>query len=134
MNKELIKLLFVSCLSYGLDILTSKDRYNKCINIKAQLLLFFHHIFISYLNFGAFFMEDKKLLLGIIIGIILTNIHWSTNDNKCILTQEFNSMCEITGGLRSITDLLGIKSGPNRIYQKIYMVLIMIICIKKIYL
>ena len=130
---ELLILLCLSILSYCLDLFTSKERYKDCYTTNAQGLLFLHHIFITFVYFGVYFIQSKLLLKILFISIVLTFIHWWTNDNKCVLTQWLNQMCNIDGGLRSVANLVGMKTGPGRVYQKIYMCFILLLSCIKLY-
>lgn len=85
MIKQPIKILiFLTTLQYLIDI-----QMYPCNGIKGNLILYFHHLVDIYIYFGGFLFNPFNHL----IVVIITLLHWVTNDDKCILTEWANSVC-----------------------------------------
>jgi hypothetical protein len=57
-----------------------------CDSVKGHLILYFHHLVDIYIYFGGFLLDPFTHM----IVLIITLLHWVTNDDKCILTEWVN--------------------------------------------
>ena len=76
-------LILFLLLQYFIDISTSN-----CNSIIGEILLLIHHVVFCYMCFGGLFNPLYHLIF-----LIMTLIHWRTNNNKCFLTVETNKYC-----------------------------------------
>jgi len=85
MIKQPLKILiFLTTLQYFIDI-----QMYPCDSLKGNLILYFHHLVDIYIYFGGFLLDPFTHL----IVVIITLLHWVTNDDKCFLTEWVNSIC-----------------------------------------
>jgi hypothetical protein len=84
-------ILFI--IQYSLDVFQ-----NECISrLKDKKVLglsnlALHHIISIFANFGWLY-NNKKILIGNLILILIILLGWVTNKNKCFITEEFNKLC-----------------------------------------
>ena len=110
MNKSYRILFFLTTIQYLIDI-----QMYPCNSIKGNILLYFHHLVDIYIYFGGFLFNPIYHL----IIVVTTLLHWSTNDNKCRLTEWVNSICypEYTE-YKSFNDI-SMMTGLQQRYPKI---------------
>lgn len=138
-NKILNFIIILSLGLFVIDYLTNPctkilNKYNLIQRWFIYIYWFTHHLLANLLYFG-FLFEKKELLIGYLILILLTVIHWQTNNEKCILTEVLNIICEINRNevFKDIFYWFGIKElkyGNMIIY--IYVGSIIFITIKKL--
>ena len=73
-----------------------------CNSFKGEILIILHHLVSFYSYLGAFFFNNILHLLFMIFLIL----HWTTNGNKCFLTELTNKYCG-----------LNINTNFNHIYK-----------------
>jgi hypothetical protein len=105
MIKQPIKILiFLTTLQYLIDI-----QMYPCDGIKGNLILYFHHLVDIYIYFGGYLFNPFYHL----IVVIVTLLHWVTNDDKCALTEWANSICypeyKEYKGFNDFSRMLGIQ-------------------------
>ena len=83
-NRNIIIFLTFLLLQYIIDRLTST-----CDTKTGELLLFIHHIVSAYIYMGGILFNPLYHL----IFIIITMVHWITNNNRCALTVKTNQYC-----------------------------------------
>ena len=86
MNKYILFCILAIC-QYIMDRSTSTCN----TTTRGEILLLFHHFFAIYLYLGSFFFNP---FIHLIVAT-LTIIHWYTYNNKCILTEYTNILCEV---------------------------------------
>ena len=103
-----------------------------CNGIYGNLLLYFNHFVDVYIYFGSYFLYPHYNLLF----ILLTIIHWYTNDNKCILTEIVNKECYPKyKEYKPFNDFMNM-SGINNYYPNIsyyYLIFLIFYNLKNIY-
>lgn len=113
MINDIFVIIIIGVIFYTIDISTAnKSHYKTCINNKLiQLELLLHHILNIYAQFG-WVSNNKYLLYGYVITPLLVLSHWSTNNNKCYLTEDINKKCNIDKNVpfRDMWYLIGIKN------------------------
>jgi len=111
MNQVIIFIL-LGILSYLIDIYSSPlAYYSKCINnLQFRLKLLLHHIIVMFIFFGWLSNNKYILILYSLIPPILL-IHWKLNNNRCIMTQTVNNMCNLDKDeyIRDFLYLIGLK-------------------------
>ena len=90
MEYFLIVLVIASIISYLID--TNKECADKSHKLYANAVLFFHHFINIFANFG-WLSNNKAILIFYLLTPIIVLIHWTTNNNKCMLTQLHNKLC-----------------------------------------
>ena len=105
MIKQPIKILiFLTTLQYLIDI-----QMYPCNSVKGNLILYFHHLVDIYIYFGGFLLDPFTHM----IVLIITLLHWVTNDDKCALTEWANSICypeyKEYKGFNDFSRMLGIQ-------------------------
>ena len=105
MIKQPLKILiFLTTLQYFIDI-----QMYSCDSLKGNLILYFHHLVDIYIYFGGFLLDPFTHL----VVVIITLLHWVTNDDKCFLTEWVNGICypEYTEykGFNDFSRMLGIQ-------------------------
>ncbi len=128
--------IFLGIIFYYVDIQTAPvGYYDSCIKentVKAELLA--HHILNMYAQFG-FLSNNKYFLYGYIVTPLLVLLHWQTNQNKCILTEDINKKCNIPDNepFRDIWYLLGLKNIKHyNLIHKSYLIFGWLIALKKL--
>ena len=98
MRKRLIILICFFLFQFILDLSTNECylRLNKDKKEKAFEILFIHHLFSIFANFGWILSDNKIFLSFYLLFPISTLIYWGVNNNKCDLTVEFNKLCGYT--------------------------------------
>ena len=90
LQKKVLGISLLGTFQYLIDY-----HHNKCslpsatLNTYNRRLLQFHHIINMYILIGGFLFNPLYHL----IFIVLTMIHWLTNNNKCFLTEIVNDIC-----------------------------------------
>ena len=112
--------IFLTILQYLIDI-----QMYPCNVIKGNLILYFHHLVNIYIYFGGFLFNPFYHL----IIIIITLLHWLSNDNKCFLTEWSNKICypEYTEykSFNDFSQMLGIQQKyPNISYYYLCFVIL----------
>lgn len=106
---------------------------NICLtNIKSQfnlilyiLIIFIHQLFVNNMYF-CFFYNDIRINYTIIIGLIITMLHWPLFNNRCIITIAASKLCNNNqDSFNDITKISGIKKGDGNIMFFIYGVIIL---------
>lgn len=96
--------IFLTTLQYLIDI-----QMYPCNSLKGNLILYLHHLVDIYIYFGGFLFNPFYHL----IVVIITLLHWLSNNDKCILTEWVNSICypEYTEykGFNDFSRMLGIQ-------------------------
>jgi hypothetical protein len=130
---ELIFYCIIGILSFLWDIYTGKDKlYNNCKEpVYTLLLLFLHHLYTSFLNFG-WLSNDKNILILHILLIFITIIIQIINNLKCPLTHIVNTNCNIKRGSYLRDFLYFIKIKDNNLYLP-YRICSFIISLVKLY-
>lgn len=113
---------------------------SKCIiNSQKHILelLIFHHISSGFLLYGWLF--NNKILLSLhIITVLVTAIHWITNNNKCALTVYINNECDWPENkpFHDILDMIGLKQikSWNELWHYVFIILGMFISVYKLYM
>jgi len=123
-------ILLLGLISYIYDI-SIDNYYNICKNnLYIHFLLLIHHIISVYIHFGwiNINLSNKKLYL---LLLLLTIIHWKTNNNKCIFTQYINNKCnvDVNYPFRNIIYFIGLKN--NKFLYYIYLFCIFIYVFNK---
>ena len=116
MNKDLYLFLFLNIfviIIYIFDITSTTT--SKCINnssnkYKIISILLLHHYLQLFSNFGWLF-NNKYILIYYIFIPFITILHWYTNNNKCILTQIINKLCNNNEDVyfNDIFNMIGLK-------------------------
>ena len=77
---------------------------------RGRLILALHHALNIFANFG-WVLNNKSLLLVYLCAPIVCLLHWYTNDNKCILTQKYNSICNLPQDtpFNDLFNIIGLK-------------------------
>lgn len=121
MIKDLTYIILLGFLSYLADISTApKNYYKKCINkVNFNVKLLFHHIIIMFIFFGWLSTNKYLLVLYAFIPFILI-IHWKINNNRCVMTEDINSMCGLDKDeyVRDFLYLIGFKK--SKYYDPFY--------------
>jgi hypothetical protein len=121
MIKDLTYIILLGFLSYLADISTApKNYYKKCINkVNFNVKLLFHHIIIMFIFFGWLSNNKYLLVLYAFIPFILI-IHWKINNNRCVMTEDINSMCGLDKDeyVRDFLYLIGFKK--SKYYDPFY--------------
>ena len=120
MIQSLKILIILSTIQYIIDI-----QIYPCDKFNGNLLLYFHHVVDIYIYFGGFLFNPLYHL----IVIIITMIHWITNDNKCRLTEWVNKVCypEYTEykGFNDFSRMIGLQDKyPNISYYYLFLIII----------
>ena len=84
MNQSFKIFIFVSTIQYIIDI-----QIYPCNKLNGHLLLYIHHLVDIYIFHGCFLFNPLYHL----IVIVMTIIHWITNNSQCILTEWVNKVC-----------------------------------------
>ena len=90
LQRKVLGILLIGTFQYLIDY-----NHNKCydpsatLNINNRKLLQLHHIINMYILIGGFLFNPLYHL----IFIVLTMLHWITNNNKCFLTEIVNKNC-----------------------------------------
>ena len=71
-------------IQYIADILE-----NSCTSVSGNVLLLIHHIMSIYIFIGGFLYNPLYHL----VFILLVLLHWTTNNNRCIITGITNKQC-----------------------------------------
>ena len=126
MNKYQL-FIFLTTVQYIIDI-----HMFPCDNLKSKVLLYLHHLIDIYVYFGGFLFDPVIHL----IVVIITLLHWITNDNKCIFTELTNKECypDYQGykGFNDFSRMLGLQDNyPNISYY--YIIFVIIYDLKKIW-
>jgi len=133
-KKNLFILILIGILAYILDLSTSNNLYHKCMTIQTQSLLLIHHIIYIFSLF-AWLSNNLYILVLNVILIIGMFIHWKINNNICTWTQTIKEKCNIKENLRTFIKLLFPEyRDKERIKQKIYLSIVLIISIIKIFI
>ena len=82
---EFVVLIIISFIVYSFD-------KNKCDIEYSNIILYFHHFVNIFANFG-WLSNNKYILYTYLLSPIIVLIHWQTNNNKCILSQLHNRLC-----------------------------------------
>lgn len=129
--RDILIYVTVGFVSYILDVATAPDRYKQCWNAQSQMLLLRHHIFGVFQEFSWLSNQPLLLWLGLFsnLGIL---IHWYNNNNVCLWTQQLNEQCKVTGGMRSLYNLVGYKRDKYRRDQKIFILITTLIIAYKL--
>jgi hypothetical protein len=87
-------ILLIYAILYTIDINTNKclKRLSKKEKVKAFRILMIHHLYSSFANFG-WILNNKFLLIIYILFPLSAILHWNTNENECVWTQDFNKLC-----------------------------------------
>ena len=121
MIKDLTYIILLGFLSYLADISTApKNYYKKCINkVNFNLRLLVHHIIIMFIFFGWLSNNKYLLVLYTFIPFVLI-IHWKINNNRCVMTEDINSMCGLDKDeyVRDFLYLIGFKK--SKYYDPFY--------------
>lgn len=121
---------------YIIDFMTNpciqkNNNYNFVDQWFIYIYLYMHHLLASILYFG-FLFRSKEYLMMYLILLLVTMIHWQTNNERCVLTEVLNYICknDREQSFRDIFYWLGIKEskyGNMIIY--IYLAIFMFITI-----
>lgn len=135
MIKDIKYFIYVGIVIYIIDIVTSNNIYNSCIdNIDFHIISIIHHIYNIFLLTG-WLSNNKNILLIYLVVNLLNTYHWITNKDLCGLTEYTNKMCNIKQEeyFRDIIYILGIKKIKNYVlYRYIYVIISTMIAIYKI--
>jgi hypothetical protein len=88
-----IILIVLFIIQYSLDI-----SQNECLTrLKDKKWiglsnLAIHHFISIFANFGWLY-QNKKILIGNLILILVILLGWITNKDRCFITEEFNKLC-----------------------------------------
>jgi hypothetical protein len=90
---------FFVIISFLLDVSTSKCfkdnvKYDIFKTILILIILLIHHIIYTFIGMGWLF-SNKHILMFYAVFLIILVTHWKLNNNKCIVTQVLNSICEL---------------------------------------
>jgi hypothetical protein len=105
----------LSLIAFIIDINNNICIKNKYNHISIYIWLYLHHLLNIFANFG-FISQNKTVLLFYLFTPIIATIHWMSNNNKCILTQIVNNICNDNNEFRDFWELLGIKKLTNYKY------------------
>ena len=110
LQKDFYIFICLVIFSYVMDIATSNGIYKKCIHSPIfHIDLFFHHLINIFSQFGWLSSNIYVLYVYLTVPIVVL-IHWKTNQNRCVLTERTNKMCDIPDGyFRDWMELVGIK-------------------------
>lgn len=136
MLPDILTIVSLGILSYTIDIETAPENYYKeCIDDKlVKLELLAHHVLNIYAQFG-WLSNNKYLLYGYALTPLIVLLHWKTNKNRCILTEDINKKCNIQEDalFRDFWYLIGFKK--LRYYDglhKFYLVLVWLVSLYKL--
>jgi len=120
MNQSFMILFILSLIQYRMDI-----HMHPCNHIWGNVILYIHHIFGIYIYFGGFLLNP----LYHFIIILLTMMHWISNDNKCFLTEIVNDICYPEYSeykqFNDFSKMLGLQDNyPNISYYYLLMIMI----------
>jgi len=94
-----------------------KNRFKLILYI---LIIFIHQLFVNNMYF-CFFYNDIRINYLIVIGLIITILHWPLFNNNCIITLAANKLCNNDQYLfNDITKMSGIKKGNGKIMFYIF--------------
>jgi len=128
--KELIFYIIIGIISYIIDFYTGKNKlYNNCKKPTYTLLiLFLHHIYVSFLNFGWISNNENILILHVIL-MLVEIVSVINNNNICPLTDIVNINCNIKRGssFRDYLYFAKIKKYNLYVYYRICCFMISII-------
>ena len=118
--------VFIISLEIILDILNRTT--SKCIQQSRQPileLLIIHHISSGFLLYGWLF--NNRILLSLHIStVLLTIMHWMTNNNRCKLTVYINNLCNWSENkpFHDMLDMIGLKSikSWNELWHYIFII------------
>lgn len=123
---DLIYIILLGILSYLLDISTAPKRYySKCINkTKFHLKLLLHHTIVMFIFFGWLSNNKYLLIIYVFIPFILI-IHWKTNNNRCVMTEDVNNMCGLDKDeyIRDFLYIIGFKK--TKYYDPVYKIFLL---------
>ena len=123
-------LIFFSIISVYTDL---RENLSKCKN-KQVFTLFLHgiHHFTYTLLHVFFLFENKYILIAGLVILMSTVLHWSSNKNKCFLTQHYNDVCQLDND----KDLNVFTNSKNKTFFDIKYpyIYILIIAIKLLYI
>jgi len=131
----LMILLFISIVTYSLDISTAPEGYYKSCekNFRVQLLHLAHH-FLSVFAHFAWLSNDKTILYIYFFVPLFALLHWATNGGNCKVSQVVNNVCKIDGTeFRQIFHIAQFHDYKYyRVIQALYILTAWIIAIQKI--
>ena len=104
--------------SYTVQYIIDINMY-PCDNLKGKLLLYLHHLIDIYVYFGGFLFNPVIHL----IVVVITAVHWITNDDKCIFTELTNKVVVILN-IQDIKVLMIFKDIGYKIIIQIYRIII----------
>lgn len=123
---DLIYIVLMGFLSYLADISTApKNYYRKCINKASfNLKLLLHHIIVMFIFFGWLSNNKYLLMIHAFIPFILI-IHWKTNNDRCIMTEDINNMCGLDKDeyIRDFLYIIGFKK--TKYYDTVYKIFLL---------
>jgi len=93
--KELIIFYIVTIIFLIIDV---NGKYKTCIDNKPMKILpviILHRIIFVFMYLGWIF-NNKIILYGYLVFMLILLIHWSMNNWKCCLTQYENSVCDFS--------------------------------------
>ncbi len=103
-------LLVVGLLGYASDYLMNRKNYSQCSTISTQISLALHHVFATFINFG-WLSNNQQILYVLLIIIPLIMLHWITNNNQCLWSQQVRNSCgnkeEFNSILRQVGKFFG---------------------------
>lgn len=130
---ELIFYIIIGIISFIADIYSGKSKlYNNCKKPTYTLLvLFFHHLYASFIYFG-WLSNHKNILILHIITLITAIFFQFNNEMRCPSTDIVNNNCNITrvNYLRDFLYFTKVKT--NNLYY-VYVFFSFIISIIKLY-
>jgi hypothetical protein len=131
--RELIFYATIGTVSFIADIYSGKDKlYNNCKEpIYTLSLLFLHHLYASFLNFG-WLSNHKNILILHILLILITVIIQIINNLICPITDIVNINCNIKRRSYLRDFLYFIKIKDNNLYYP-YRIFTFIISFNKLY-
>ena len=93
--------------------------YKECKIVYPTTLLtaFIHHLMIFFFFTCLFFINNKSVLYGYIIFILLLPVHWYFNKGECIISQTSCKQCFIPKSEDTFT--LYLRPLPKNILRKI---------------
>jgi hypothetical protein len=107
----LIFIIVLGTISYLLDVMNAKEKYEKCIRNKfVQTFHWCHHVLNIYCLTGWLFYSPIFLIPFLIFPYVLV-MQWTMNDSKCVGTQYVYNQCQIPEyePLRDIIKFTGLK-------------------------
>lgn len=129
--KEILFYIIIGSISFIIDIFTGKDKlYKNCKHYFYTLcLLYFHHLFVSFIYFG--WLSKNKYLLFLHILSIFLLIIIQYNYYICPFTEIVNKNCNINRN-NFLRDFLYFTNIKKYNLYNLYIFVSLLISLKKI--